>query len=203
MPFRHTNYVSFAGTDPQALRKSFAEKLPAEFEVLNSAIFRYRQMHFSALGVTRVDTDKLILMSAGFNHLGVLLFDLTLDNDKIESRYIFPEFTKRGDFAAVMLKDVKSVYFDRVPDASSEVRREKDKIIFCKKTEGKRLEYVFSGEGYFLAEKNYYEESRLVWGVSYYEYLSENGKIYPRNILLRNRKYGYDLIIKLKEIRSS
>lgn len=201
MPFKHADYLSFVGVDPQILRTDFVAKLPHEFEVLNSAIFRYRHMRFSALGVTAVDLDKSKLSTAGFNHLGVLLFDLTLNNDKIESRYIFPEFTKRGDFASVMLKDIKNIYFNRDPDSSLEVKKEKRKIVFRKDIEGGFLEYVFSGEGRFLSEKNYYEKNKKVWSVSYYEYILNNGKVYPKYIALKHHKYGYDLIIKLKEIR--
>ena len=201
IPFKHAEFLSLEGVDPQVLKADFAAKLPREFEVLNSAIFRYRHLRFSALGITRVDTDKRLLSTAGFNHLGILLFDLTLNNEKIESRYIFPEFTKRGEFASVMLKDVKNIYFNRAPNILTEAKKEKGKVIFRETLKDGTLEYVFSGEGRFLAEKNYYESNKRIWSVSYYGYIFNNGKIYPKNIVLKHYKYGYDLIIKLKEIR--
>jgi len=201
IPFKHSNYFPLEGADPEALRNNFALKLPREFEVLNSAVFRYRHLRFSALGVTRVDTDKKMLSTAGFNHLGVLLFDLSLNNGKIESRYIFPEFTKHGDFASVMLRDVKNIYFDRIPGPSLKAKKEKNKITFRENIRNGVLEYIFSGEGRFLAEKNFYESKKKIWSVSYYEYIFDNGKIYPKYIVLRHYKYKYDLIIKLKEIR--
>jgi len=201
VPFKHTDYQSFENTDPEILMSNFAAKLPVEFEMLNSAIFKYRHLRFSALGVTRVDTVKESIDSAGFNHLGVLLFDLTLNKGKVESRYIFPEFTKHGDFATVMLKDIESIYFERIPSSSVVVKKDKHKIVFSKNLERGSLEYVFSGEGNFLAEKNYYEGKNKVWSVSYYDYVFNNGLVYPKNIVLRHYKHGYELIIKLKEIR--
>jgi hypothetical protein len=195
------DYISFDNVDPQALKNDFAKQLPVEFEVLNSAIFKYQHFRVSALGVTRVQTDKNKLNTAGFNHLGVLLFDLALNNDKVESRYVFPEFNKRGDFAAAILKDIKKVYFERIPGSQAVVSVASRKITFRDNTVSGNLEYVFCGEGRFLSEKNYYENNKKIWSVSYFDYTDKSGKVYPKYIVLRHFKYKYSLIIKLKEIR--
>jgi hypothetical protein len=202
IPFRHSDYLSFDGIDPQTLRLNFSEELPQEFELLNSAIFRYSYLHFSALGVVRVDTFKKSLDLAGFNHLGVMFFELSLDSEgKVDCKYALPEFTKHKDFASFVLNDIKKIYFDRVPPQSAVVKRERRKVVFRDSLKDTFTEYVFAGEGRFLAEKNYYEKHRKVWSVFYYEYTPKDGKIYPEGILLKHYKYGYKLIIRLKEIR--
>jgi hypothetical protein len=202
VPFRHLDYLPLDGIDPQALRSDFSEKLPQEFELLNSAIFSYAHFHFSALGITRVDTPKKVLNVVGFSHLGIMLFELNLDkNGKVDCKYALPEFTKRGDFASAVLNDIKKIYFDRVPSSSAEVKQEKYKVVYRERIKDAVTEYVFAGEGRFLAEKNYYEKRRKIWSVLYYEYAFRDGKIYPQAIMLRHHKYGYKLIIRLKEIR--
>lgn len=202
LPFRHQDYLSFEGVDPQILSSSFSEKLPMEFELLNSAIFKYSYLSFPALGVTRVDTLKKTLNLVGFNHLGVVLFELNLDKEgKADCKYALPEFTKHKDFAVFILNDVKKIYFDRVPPKSAEVKQEKRKIIFKDILNDTAIEYVFSGEGRFLAEKNYYEKKRKIWSVFYYEYVLGGGKIYPKGIVLKHYQYKYELIVRLKEIR--
>ena len=202
LPFRHQNYLSFEGVDPQILRSSFSEKLPTKFELLNSAIFKYSYLSFPALGVTRVDTFNKTLNLAGFNHLGVMLFELSLDKEgKANCKYALPEFTKHKDFAAFVLNDVQKIYFDRVPPKSAKVKVEKRKIIFKDILNDIETEYVFFGEGRFLAEKNYYEKKRKMWSVFYYEYVLQGGKIYPKGIVLRHYQYRYELIVRLKEIR--
>lgn len=202
IPFKHSDYLSFEGIDPKALSSEFSEKLPQRFELLSSADFRYSYFHFPALGVTRVDTVKNELNIAGFNHLGVMLFELGLDGlGKVDCKYALPEFTKHKDFAAFVLNDIKKIYFDRLPPRSAEVKKEKYRVIFRDKFKDSVTEYVFAGEGRFLSEKNYYEKNRKIWSVFYYEYTLKDGKIYPEGIALRHYKYGYKLIIRLKEIR--
>jgi len=202
IPFRHLDYFSFDNIDPQTLRSNFSEELPQEFELLNSAIFRYSYLSFSALGVVRVDTFKKSLNLAGFNHLGVMLFELSYDSDgKMHCKYALPEFTKYKDFTSFVLNDIKRIYFGRVPSLGAQVRRERRRVVFRDFLEDAVTEYVFSGEGQFLAEKNYYEKQRKIWSVFYYEYMFKDGKIYPAGIVLKHYKYGYKLIIKLKEIR--
>lgn len=202
IPFKHLDYTPFNGVDPQVLRSSFSDKLPQEFELLNSAIFRYLYFNFSALGITRIDTNKRILKVVGFNHLGVMLFELSLDNNgKVDCIYALPEFTKHGDFATAVLSDIKKIYFDRVPSLFAEVKKEKYRIVYRDRLKDAVTDYVFSGEGRFLAEKNYYEKGRKIWSVFYYEYEFRDGKIYPKGIMFKQHKYGYKLLIRLKEIR--
>lgn len=202
MPFKHSDYLSFEGVDPQTLRTNFSEELPQEFELLNSAIFRYSYLSFSALGVVRVDRSKKILDLVGFNHLGLMLFELSLDSDgKANCKYALPEFTKHKDFASFVLNDIGKIYFDRLPSQSAEVRQKRRKIVFKDSLKDAVTEYVFSGEGRYLAEKNYYEKQRKIWSVFYYEYILRDGKIYPEGIVFKHYKYGYKLIIRLKEIR--
>lgn len=202
IPFRHADYLSFEGIDPQVLRSDFREDVPQEFELLNSAIFKYSFFNFSALGVIRVDAFKKSLDLAGFNHLGAMLFEISLDSEgRVDCRYALPEFSKHKDFATYVINDIKKIYFDRIPSNSAEVKREKRKVVFKDSLNGGIIEYVFSGEGRFLAEKNYYEKNRRVWSVFYYEYTFKDGKIYPQGIVLKDNKYGYKLIIRIKEIR--
>ena len=52
-----------------------------------------------------------------------------------------------------------------------------------------------------LIEKRYYEKNRLLWSVFYYEYRQDHGKSYPAGIILRNYRFGYNLIVRLKEVR--
>ncbi|HNW39636.1 MAG TPA: hypothetical protein PL125_06570 [Candidatus Omnitrophota bacterium] len=201
IPFKHLSYVSFEEVDPQALRNDFLNKLPVEFELLNSTIFKYRHFNFSSLGITRVDTLNGNLNVAGFNHLGVKLFDLSLIDKKINCQYALPEFTRRGDFTTAAINDIKKIYFDRIPSPSAKVKKEKYRVIFKEQLEEGRLEYVFSGEGNFLAEKNYYLKNRKIWSIFYYNYIFNNGKVFPEGILLKHYQYGYQLIVRLKEIR--
>lgn len=201
IPFKHTHYLFLGETDPKVLRSDFSKKLPRNFELLNSATFNYAYFNFSALGILSADTSKKTLNISGFNHLGAMLFDIRLRSDgEVDCRYALPEFNKHKDFASFIANDIKKIYFDRVPSERAQVKRSRRRVIFKDLLNGAITEYVFSGEGRFLAEKHYYEQRKKVWSVFYYAYILKDGKIYPQGIILKHHQYRYKLIIRLKEI---
>jgi hypothetical protein len=201
VPFRHSDYISFQNTSPQDLRINFSEKIPERFELLNGVVFKYKFRQISTFGITDVDTASKSLKVAGFNHLGVMLFDLALDNGDPQYRYVFPELNKKGNFAQVALGDIKNIYFDRIPSPGAQIKRDGNRIIFKEDYPDSRVEYIFGGEGPFLAEKDFYENDRKIWSVSYYDYIFKAGLVFPKGIILRNYKYGYQLLVSLKEVR--
>ncbi len=204
MSFKHSEYISFEGLEPLKISSDYSKYLPGRFELLNSAIFRYRNSRFAGLGVIRLDTSKESLDVVGFSHLGVMLFDLSLNKGKVTTRYIFPEFLKYENFSSIVLADIQKIYFDRLPPLNSKIKKEKYKIIFKDiRSKNRSLDYVFYGEGKFLSEKHFFEGRRKTWSVFYYDYEIKDGKIYPKAIVLKNYLYGYELIIISKEIRQS
>ncbi len=100
-------------------------------------------------------------------------------------------------------EDIRRIYFDLLPppgdpvQPDAQVTKRRYEVVF---RQGE-LEYVFAGTGGYLVQKSCYNGFRLLWRVSYYEYQEKDGKIYPRGIILDNRKYGYRLIADLKEIQ--
>ena len=64
------------------------------------------------------------------------------------------------------------------------------------------IEFVFAGSEGVLVEKRYIEGGGRIWSVSYYEYRRKNGKLYPDGIILDHHRYGYRLVVRLREIRS-
>lgn len=202
IPFQKINYVPLEGISPQMVRAKFAEKLPQRFELMNSTVFAYRHMKFSCLGPTRVDAKNQSFTVVGLNHVGVKLFEMSFNNELIDSKYVFPELTKHGDFAKAVCEDIKRIYLDRVPPVESNVIMEKYKLIFCAPEKNGFLEFVFAGKDNLLIEKHYYMNGRKLWSVFYYEYIFKNGKLFPAGVVLRHYGYNYYLVVRLKEIRS-
>ncbi|MFA6054224.1 MAG: hypothetical protein WC769_02495, partial [Thermodesulfovibrionales bacterium] len=115
--------------------------------------------------------------------------------------FALDEFTKKGDFSAIVGEDIKRIYFDQIPSSEAAIVKEKYRIIFRQPSGAGIMEYIFAGPDVNLTEKSYYEDDALVWRVSYYEYQSDERKLYPRGIILKNYKYGYGFMVKLKEIQ--
>ncbi|MBI5056063.1 MAG: DUF3261 domain-containing protein [Nitrospirae bacterium] len=201
IPFQKASEVPMESADPWALVEEFRGHSPENFMLINSIVFDYNWNKLSGLGYIKVDAKEKTFTVVCINPMGVKLFELAGDKDRIDSHFAMEQFTKKGNFPRTVGEDIRRIYFDLTPSASAEVKKRKYKVIFDEPLGAGVVEYIFAGEGGHLVEKNYYEDSRLNWRVSYYEYRQKDGKIYPSGIILDNYKYGYGLTIKLKEIR--
>jgi hypothetical protein len=197
IPFRETPLVPMAGTDPTNVVERFKADSPDAFQLLNTIVFEYRWRKFSGLGMVGVDTKDRTFVIACINQMGVKLFELTGDREGAVTGFVMPELAKQGNFAEVVGEDIKRIYFDLLPSPQATIEREK----YRQGSGTGLLEYVFAGPEGNLLEKNYYEDGFAVWTISYYEYTRNKGKLYPAGTILKNAKYGYSLMVKLKEIQ--
>lgn len=201
IPFQKTIYVPMQSVDPQALAAEFRKTSPDNFRVINTIVFKYNWNKFSAIGYIDVNAVEKTFKAVCINPMGVKLFELTGDKDKIDPHFVMEQFSGKGNFAGTVGEDIRRIYFGLTPSAGAAVNKKKTKIVFSEPAGSGILEYTFAGSAGLLVEKNYYEDGILNWRVSYYEYLQKDGKKYPSGIILENYKYGYSLIVKLKEIR--
>ena len=201
IPFQRTSYVPMESLDPRALVEQFRNSSPEKFMLINTIVFGYNWNKLSALGYIKVDAGEKTFAVVCINPMGVKLFELKGDKDKIDSRFVMEQFLKKGNFAGTVGEDIRRIYFGLTPSSGALVNKKKLKIVFSEPAGAGILEYIFAGSAGLLVEKNYYEDGILNWRVSYYEYLQKDGKNYPSGIILENYRYGYNLTIKLKEIR--
>lgn len=201
IPFQKTLYVPMESVDPWALVEQFRDSSPEKFMLINTIVFGYNWNKFSALGYIKVDAGEKTFAVVCINPMGVKLFELTGDKDKIDSHFVMEQFLKKGNFAGTVGEDIRRIYFGLAPSSRALVNKKKLKIVFSEPAGAGILEYIFAGPAGLLVEKNYYEDGILNWRVSYYEYLQKDGKNYPSGIILENYRFGYSLTIKLKEIR--
>jgi len=200
IPFQKAPDAPFDNAAPAAIRERFKENMPVNLRLLNTIVFEYNWRTFSCIGFIDVDTAKRTSTLACINQMGMKLFEISLDKENINTSFALPEFTSKGNLTKAVGEDIKRIYFDLVPSDGAEATKEKFAVVFRQKEGEGTAEYIFSGSGQYLTEKTYYEDGNPLWRVSFYEYQSKNGSIYPGGTILKNYKYGYRLIIRLKEI---
>ncbi len=201
VPFQKTADVSMRGKDPEAVVDNFRKSLPGHFQLLNTILYKYGWTEFSTIGYIEINTGTKTFAAAGMNPMGLKLFELTGDEDSVKPLFMMEEFRKNGKFAASAGEDIRRIYFDLIPSADAEIKKGDYRLVFRQRSGTGFLVYIFAGAGAYLTEKKYYEDNNLKWRVSYYEYRRKDGMIYPGGIVLDNYRYGYSLIVKLKEIR--
>ena len=68
------------------------------------------------------------------------------------------------------------------------------------KKNGSRMEYSFAGNPPRLIQKRIYRDGSPCRTISYYRYLSENGRMLPADILLEQGFFSYRLVIRTRRI---
>lgn len=202
IPFKKTEFVPLEDVDPQEVIQDFDDKLPSNFQIMSSIIFKFKGREMSALGLTEVDLDGDSFKVVCLSPVGMKLFEITRTNGVIENRFTMEEIAQYGDISKPVGEDIYKIYFNRTPFEDAFVTKGKNKILYSQPFEQGNLEYIFGGKDLFLATKRYKEKNKVVWTISYYEYEEKEGKIFPKGIILNHLKHGYRLEIRLKEINT-
>ena len=132
--------------------------------------------------------------------VGIKLFELTGDRQEVKPIFVLKELLQRGDLPRAVGEDIRRIYFDFTPLPVAKIESEKYKITFTQPSGKGELQYVFAGKNHWLVEKHYLEKKHKLWSVYYYDYELHNGKLYPTNLILKHHRFGYNLIIRLKEV---
>jgi len=203
VPFEKIPRASVADVQPEEILAEFAAALPVKFRVLNTVTFDFKGRALAAIGYTDVDSARDRFTVVGLHPAGVVkLFEVCGSGENVESAFAIDELARRGDVGRSIGEATRRMYFDRIPNATARMRRETGRLVFTQRAGDGRIKYSFGGPGGVLAEKRYYERGREVWRVSYHEYRSHKGKLYPGGIVLTNQKYGYRVVVRLREIMS-
>ena len=201
IPFKNIDYVALDNVNPDNLREEFKTVLAQKLEVINSIVFEYKWHSFSALGYTQLDLVNNTFQVSCMNPVGIKLFELTGDRNTINPNFVLKELLQRGDLPQAVGEDIRRIYFDMLPSGQAIIEKEKYRIIFSQPSGTGQMKYIFAGSHHWLIEKHYYEKNRKIWSVFYYDYLMNKGRLYPAGLILKHHRFGYNLIIRLKEVR--
>jgi hypothetical protein len=202
VPFQETPLVSLESSEPRSIIEHFQAHLPDSFKLLNTVVFEYTGQKFLGLGYIDIDRLTDVFKVICLNPMGVQLFELSGDRNTIVTHHALAPLLQYGDLPTAVGNDIRRIYFDLVPAADALIWKRKYKITFRQSTGSGLKEYVFAGADRDLVEKNYYENSEIVWQIAYYEYREQNGQRFPQGIVLTNYKYGYQLTVRQKELYS-
>ena len=202
IPFEPISYPPVDELDPAAVRLEFSRSLPNKLVVFNSIVIRYRFHTITALGFTRADANDGTFAVVGLMPTGMKLFEITGTRDSYETLFVQEELLEQGDLPEAVATDIRRIYLDLVPASNSTVTKKADRIVFSEPADGGRVDYVFAGPDGLLVEKHFYEGDQRISTISYHEYRRVGGELYAGGIVLRHHEYRYQLIIRLREVRS-
>jgi len=203
-PFEPHELTPVGDVDPQMVVSDFAESIPSDFETDNSITFRFFRRQIAALGYASINRRERKFEIVCVNHMGMQLFHISGDQEGNHLKHALPEFKEHEGFADAIGNDIRRIYFDLLPGKKAEPHVGSRKISFRQPRNDKMIEYVFGGEGNLLLKKSAGSKWRTRWEVAFYEYFKIKNKrtsyVFPRGIVLHNRRYKYRLIIRTRSV---
>lgn len=202
IPFKEAEQASLESVDPQRVLEHFKANAPESFQLLNSVVFDYAWQSFMGIGYVDVDRKNSSFKVVCLNPLGVQLFELSGDRHTIVTHNVLPVLMEHGDLPTAVGSDIRKIYFDLIPSEKASVKKGDYRLNFRQDYQSGEMDYEFAGKEMQLVKKTYYEDNKIVWRISYYEYSRQHGKDYPLGIIMNNYKYGYKLTVRQKELYS-
>ncbi|CCK81996.1 MULTISPECIES: DUF3261 domain-containing protein [Desulfobacula] len=205
------NLVPLNHIDKKTACKEIAQyndSITQKTNMINSTIFTFKGRSMTALGITKLDGENKNFSVAGFNPMGITLFKIQMEDEKVISSYVIPQFGADNlDKAASMIsQDIAHIYFNRKIDLkTASLELDKYKVTINTQVDQNDFEYIFSGQPLKLTTKSMYKNNNKIWSVDYYDYTIVNDRTSNREIpfklFFKNYKYGYVLEIETKEIK--
>jgi len=199
-PFQRPPLPALHNPDPAQIRESFSHATPDHFTSDDTVIIQapFRD-DMAVLGVLNVDRNAGTFELYGLNHLGVQFFHLGGDPSKIEIRFAVPPLMEQKEVLLSMARDTRSMYLDLNPPPNSNTSIGRTEVIYASKTADGTLSYEFGGEPTVLLEKRLDSFWGNKWRVRYFDYRPQDGKLFPRGIVMDNGHYHYRIIIKNRD----
>ncbi len=142
--------------NPQAMRDSFADRLPARFTSDDTLIIQAPFHHDVAiLGVLRVNRAAGTFEMVGLNQLGVQLFYLSGDRNGEAVRSAIGPLQKQKDVLLAIAQDIRRMYFNLVPEKDAKIEIDSTTVRFTQATKHGELVYEFGGDPAVLLEKRH------------------------------------------------
>ncbi len=204
VPFDPVERVPVGDVDPGVVRTRFAAAVPRSFELLNTVVFRIYGREISAMGAVAVDVERGEFELACMTPVGVKLFEVSGDATGIRSRFslegFLDQYADADQVAMAVGGDVRTIYFDLVPPPDAAVEVCRDVIVFAHSTPAGQVECEFAGRDLLLVEKRLVAPDGETTRVRFYDYAWHGGHAFARGVVLDNGRYGYRLIVRIKEI---
>ncbi len=199
-PFQRPPLPTLHNPNPQAIREAFARAIPDHFTSDDTVIVQapFRD-DMALLGVLQADNRTGTIEFLALNHLGVEFFHVGGNRKSVEIRSAIPPLENYKFLLYSIANDMRATYLDVVPPQAAKTQIRPKEVIYYSRVEGGTVYYTFGGEPTVLLEKRLRGFWGDKWRVQYFDYRSENGKLYPHGITVDNGSYFYRIIIRNRD----
>lgn len=186
--------------DPAAMRSAWSARLPTRFTTEDTVVIDFPGNSLALLGFLRVDRAAGTFEVQGMNHLGGRAFLISGDLQKTAVLFAVPPLAERPKVLQALAQDIRSMYFDLVPDQAARVRIGARRVRYTEDRGDGKTEFIMGGADGVLLEKRLTHWRWPVWRIKFYDYTPAAEGVFPRGMVLDNARYHYRVVVKSRSL---
>jgi hypothetical protein len=201
-PFAREPLPKLQSPDPAAMHQRFEQSIPPKF-ISDDTVIIHAPFHddMAILGVLRVDRPANTFELVGLNQLGVKLFDLVGDAGGTTTiRFALPPLMKQQQVLVSIGNDIRRMFFNLLPAPDAKITFESTDVKFKQPSPEGKLVFKIGADPPVLLEKRVDGFFGAPWRVRYYRYASQDGRLYPRGLVMDNGKFHYRIVVKNRDV---
>jgi len=150
-------------------------------------------------GFLRLDLEQKTARLLAMNEMGLILFDLELDEQGQILRRAIPQLQQINGFDQGIAQSLRQIFFQPQPDVNDHVEQGDNRYRVWRTLPGGSVSFIFDCRGDLRRTRLNAEEGD--WRVIYEQYRSYYGRRLPDQIVLNDYRYGLKLTLWMREVK--
>lgn len=171
----------------------------AVWQLRQSALLELGSQKVPLEGVLQLDTARNKARLVAMNEMGLVLFDLELDEQGQQLHRAMPQLQQQPGFAIGVAASLRRIFLQPTARASDHLQQRESTQRLWRVLSGGSLGFIYSCDGGL-------QETRLLadagdWRVRYSDYQTFAGQRIPQQIVFNDYQHGVKLSLWLREVK--
>jgi len=197
-PFERPSTVVDCASTPsrEQLQKESWLQQEGIWQLRQSALLEIRTKKIPLEGVLRLDTAQHEARLVAMNEMGLVLFDLELNEQEQQLHRSVPQLQQQPGFAVGVAESLRRIFLAPTPRLSDQLQ---DSLRLLRDLPGGRLEFIFGCSGELQETRQ--QNDAANWRVLYRDYRPVAGQLIPHEIIFNDYDHGVKLSLWVREVK--
>ncbi len=172
---------------------------PAIWHLRQSALLEVRGRKFPLQGLLRLDSERREARLVAMNELGLVMFDLQLDEQGQQLHRALPQLQQQANFVVGVADSLRRIFLPPVPLPDDRLQQRPATQRLWRPLAGGELGFIFDCSGDLQEIRQLTDTDD--WRVAYRDYKNFADQRIPQQILYNDYRHGVRLTLWLTEVK--
>jgi len=168
------------------------------WQLRQSALLEFGAKKIPLEGLLQLDIARHKARLVAMNEMGLVLFDLELDEQGQQLHRALPQLQQQPGFAVGVAASLRQMFLQPRPQASDHLQQRSTDQRIWRLLPGGSLGFVFSCDGELQETRQQADDTN--WRVRYTDYQNFAGQRIPQQIVFNDYRHGVKLSLWLREV---